>query len=294
MYNPFMENPAETITQNDLIKASLEGDKVALEQLTRRHQAWIFNIAYRMVPDISEAEDITQEILIKMITRLSSFDCEKAAFRTWLYRITANHVINMKKRKKEINVINIENSKEFINYINEIPDQKLSSRSDYLSLLKEAEAECINGLLQCLDRKQRLVFILGNIFNVSSALGSDIMEISEANFRQILSRSRKKIFNFLNENCGLIDSKNSCRCSLFLQSKVVNGNSLRDNSQDEKRSLGEIGEITQKRVRQFQNSYFEECNRLYHGQPFYESDELALWLKNTIKSREFKDLFLLH
>jgi len=74
MYNPFKESLEDSSNQNDLIQDSLNGDRTALENLIHMHQAWIYNISYKMVPDISEAEDITQEILIKMITSLSSFD----------------------------------------------------------------------------------------------------------------------------------------------------------------------------------------------------------------------------
>jgi RNA polymerase sigma factor (sigma-70 family) len=62
------------------------GDRAALEQLVARHGPWIFNVAARMVWRRDDAADVTQEVLVKAITRLSSFRGE-SAFRTWLYRI---------------------------------------------------------------------------------------------------------------------------------------------------------------------------------------------------------------
>ena len=71
--------------------------------LLGRHQPWIFNLAFRMVLVRQDAEDVTQEILIKVLTSLSTYDPSRAAFRTWLYRIVVNHVINMRKRGKDRN-----------------------------------------------------------------------------------------------------------------------------------------------------------------------------------------------
>jgi len=101
MHNPFAEKIEENESDIGYIERALDGDAAALESLVLRHQSWIFNIALNMTGDIQHAEDVTQEILIKMISKLSSYDPQKAAFRTWLYRIVANHVINMKESRKE-------------------------------------------------------------------------------------------------------------------------------------------------------------------------------------------------
>ena len=97
-----MENPLSLSNYNDstdeqLIKASLAGDKKSLNQLLMRQQDYIFNIALKMTNGIADAEDVTQEILIKIVTNLSKYDSSRARFRTWLYRITFNHILNVKK-----------------------------------------------------------------------------------------------------------------------------------------------------------------------------------------------------
>ena len=70
MYNPFKETIIPDVTDEDLVLQAQNGDWDALEQLIGRHQAWIFNIAVRMVRKPQEAEDITQEVLLKMLTKL--------------------------------------------------------------------------------------------------------------------------------------------------------------------------------------------------------------------------------
>jgi RNA polymerase sigma factor (sigma-70 family) len=94
--NPFIEKISTDEKDEQLIDLALGGSKQALEKLIYRHQAWIYNIALRMVFYPQEAEDITQEVLIKIITKLSSFRKE-SSFRTWAYRIVVNQVLNMKK-----------------------------------------------------------------------------------------------------------------------------------------------------------------------------------------------------
>jgi RNA polymerase sigma factor (sigma-70 family) len=83
-----------------LVARAKGGDREALEAIVRRHQAWIYNIALRMLYHPQDAEDATQEILIKALTRLSSFE-GRSSFRTWLYRIVVNHVLNMKRGRRE-------------------------------------------------------------------------------------------------------------------------------------------------------------------------------------------------
>src|SRR5690242_14827937 len=97
MSNPFVESAGSDATDVSLVELANSGDKEALDELVRRHQGWIYNIAVRMVWEPRDAEDVTQEVLIKVITKLSSFQSQ-SKFRTWLYRIVVNHIINMKQR----------------------------------------------------------------------------------------------------------------------------------------------------------------------------------------------------
>ncbi len=81
--NPFNERKEQNAIDIKLINETLNGNKASFEKLCLRHQPWIYNIAFRMVLVHEDAEDITQEILIKLITNLSTFDSSKAAFRVF-------------------------------------------------------------------------------------------------------------------------------------------------------------------------------------------------------------------
>src|SRR5579862_8900483 len=100
MFNPFSDIVEAGTSDAELVAEAQHGNRVALEKLVLRHQAWIYNIAVRMVFRPQDAEEVTQEVLVKVITKLSTFKGE-STFRTWLYRIAANHVLNMKRRWAE-------------------------------------------------------------------------------------------------------------------------------------------------------------------------------------------------
>ncbi|HET6327184.1 MAG TPA: RNA polymerase sigma factor, partial [Planctomycetaceae bacterium] len=100
MSNPFTEVAEDDSTDAGLVELAKNGDRAALEKLVLRHQAWIYNIAVRMVFQSHDAEEVTQEVLVKVITKLSTFKGE-SKFRTWLYRIVANHVLNMRRSSLE-------------------------------------------------------------------------------------------------------------------------------------------------------------------------------------------------
>src|SRR5207245_4316857 len=103
MFNPFSEIVEAGTSDNELVEQAKSGDRAALEKLVLRHQAWVYNIAVRMVFHPHDAEEVTQEVLVKVITKLGTFRGE-SSFRTWLYRIAANHVLNMKRRSAETSV----------------------------------------------------------------------------------------------------------------------------------------------------------------------------------------------
>jgi DNA-directed RNA polymerase specialized sigma24 family protein len=100
VFNPFAEIIVDGDDDADLVDQAKSGNRDALEKLILRHQAWVYNIAVRMVFRPQDAEEVTQEVLVKVITKLSTFKGD-SAFRTWLYRIVANHVLNMQRRWAE-------------------------------------------------------------------------------------------------------------------------------------------------------------------------------------------------
>ena len=98
--NPLADAAMTEADDRGLVRLVQSGSKEALELLITRHQRWIYNIALRMVFLPQDAEDATQEILIRLLTKLSTFRGE-SEFRTWLYRLAVNHLLNMKRARAE-------------------------------------------------------------------------------------------------------------------------------------------------------------------------------------------------
>ena len=290
MINPFTERNDTDSTDIALVESAQKGDREALEKLILRHQAWIYNIALRMVLNPQNAEDATQEVLIKVITKLSTFQ-GKSSFRTWLYRIVANHVINMKKKCLE-DVITT-----FRNYGDELdrtPDMDLPDRNslpvDTQLIVEEAKIGCMLGMLLCLNREQRLIYILGEMFEVSDAVGSEIMQISRDNFRQKLSRARKDMYSFMNEKCGLLKDNNPCRCarktSAWIQAGYVDPNNLKFN----KNYVQKVRDVSEGKSKQLENLLDTEYADLFREHPFQTPPDFAKTMQGILHTEQFQQI----
>lgn len=288
MYNPFVADRNEDTKDGELIPQALDGNKEALGLLVSKHQAWIYNIAFRMVLVAEDAEDITQEILIKMITKLSTYDCKKASFRTWLYRIVVNHVINMKKRGYEESVSILEN---YYSFIEKTLDEEITITPEINLIINDVIVGCVLGALLCLDRKQRLIFILGVVFNVTSKQGSEIMGMSKASFRKTLSRARAKLYNFMNNKCGLVNKNSPCKCRNKVSEFIRQGWHTLDNINFYRENSTKVNEIISKKINRFDDAVYSDFIKLYRNHPFYEPSDLTEWIKKILDRQEFKEIF---
>ena len=149
--SPFTEivTEANGSADEELVSKAQAGDKDALEKLVRRHQPWIFNIAIRMIWRRDLAEDATQEILIKAVTKLSTFR-GLSRFRTWLYRIAVNHLLGMRKSQMEENMTFTGLGR----LLDELPNLDLPDPNsipvELPLLVEEAGIGCMTGMLMCL------------------------------------------------------------------------------------------------------------------------------------------------
>lgn len=204
-------NEKEQMETQKLVRLAAEGDKGALEQLLTGVQDLVFNLSLRMLGTIHDAEDASQEILIRVMTNLASFRGE-SAFTTWVFRIAVNHLKNYRKSMFAQHPLSFEYYGEDIvsGKEKDIPD--LTMGVDRNLLEQELKLSCTNVMLQCLDTDSRCIYILGTMFRVDSRLAAEILEISPEAYRQRLSRIKKKMAGFLDEYCGL-SGKGVCSCS---------------------------------------------------------------------------------
>ena len=288
-YNPFKEIFDEDRTDLELILRSRQGDRRALESLILRHQSWIYNIAIRMVYDPLSAEDITQEVLIKIITKLSSFDPSKSAFRTWVYRIVVNHVINAKQSKREAVMEEAMKGEAFEEFITRVPDRSRSHQPGDDRYQAEIKMACVQCVLLCLNRRERMVFILGAIFGVTDSVGSELCGITKVNFRKILSRTRGKLFDYFNLNCSLLNKENPCRCVDLVKPMLKNGVVVPADLLVLRESHGSVRDIISNSLETIEESY-EEFLSLFRDQPFLKSPDMIQWLRELMEREDVKSI----
>lgn len=281
MYNPFAELVDES-TDIELIELATGGSQSALEKLILRHQAWIYNIALRMVFLPQDAEEVTQEVLIKAITRLGTFKRE-SKFRTWLYRIAVNHVLNMRRRGGEAEK---QTFSSYADAINSTPDFDLPDPNsvpvEVPLLVEEAKISCTTGMLLCLDRSQRLIFVLAEIFGVTDTVGSEILELTPENFRQSLSRARRDLYQFMNNQCGLVNTANPCRCPKKTKGFIDAGHVDPSNMKFASPRVSQIRSVAGDTYIRLEGLLEQQHAALFREHPFLEPKDQILWLRRML------------
>ena len=206
-----------------LIEKALQGDKKSLEQLIKNYQDYIYNISLKLFLDPDDALDATQEVLIKVVTHLKTFKGE-SNFKTWLYRIAFNYFLNAPKRKME--KLLTENSTALAGFSDETATNPYSEEE-----LEEVRIMCSTAMLMCLNREQRLLYIIGEVFETDHKLGADLFETTPANYRVKLHRAKDDLLNFISGKCGLVNPNNPCRCpkktKLLIEKGVVDKQNLK-------------------------------------------------------------------
>jgi RNA polymerase sigma factor (sigma-70 family) len=289
MYNPFREEFEEDARDKDYIARALTGNNVALESLILRHQAWIYNIALNMAGDIHTAQDITQEVLIKVITKLSTYKPEKAAFRTWLYRIVLNHVLTMRENPKERFFAEFIAHADSGDWIAKASDRRKSVRPEDAIIAEEIKISCVLCTLLCISRRERFVFVLGAVFHVPDRVGADICGMSADNFRKIVSRARRRICDFLSKNCSLINEQNPCKCGIqaavLIEAGILDPDDMIGNQQ----SYGSIRDTVGKTISELEASY-SEFNALFKNQPFLTGPDMVQWLRDVLNRSDIQTI----
>lgn len=193
-----------------LVDQAVNGDKEALQALLAGVQDFIYNLSLRMLGTPQDAEDASQEIMMKLITQLSTFRKE-SAFSTWVYRIATNYLISYKKSMFAKRPLSFEFYAEDIE-AGFIPNSEdLLQSIDEEILAEELKQSCTNVMLQCLDPESRCIYVLGLMFKADSSVCGEILGITPEAYRQRLSRIRKKMAAFLGAYCGLSET-GSCNC----------------------------------------------------------------------------------
>ena len=202
-------NEAKVSLLEDVARRAIDGDREALETIVRRLQSDIYGLALRMLCNREDAEDATQEILVRIITRLAQFDF-RSKLKTWAFRVAVNYILDVKKSAVERLHLSFES---FAQDLDQGLEVEAPSEAEHSLLIEEVKVGCSLGMLQCLDRPHRLAYVLGEIFEMAGPEAAEALEISPDLYRKRLQQARTSILSFTRNHCGLVSDTAACSCN---------------------------------------------------------------------------------
>jgi RNA polymerase sigma factor (sigma-70 family) len=208
----------------ELAAAACRGDARALEALLVALQDDVYRLALRMLWHPQDAEDATQEALIRIMTRIGAYRGE-AAVRTWAYRVAANHILNWRQSRVERENLNFRRFASQLHDGLEDPDPRAP---DTELLTQEIKLGCTLGMLLCLDRDHRIAYVLTDVLHLSGQDAAFICDVHPATLRKRASRARARLQHFVSAHCGLVNQSAPCRCDRRITAASKTGRARRD------------------------------------------------------------------
>jgi RNA polymerase sigma-70 factor, ECF subfamily len=194
----------QAIPDARLVARAKTGDLAAFEELTTRHERQIYSLAYRILQNPHDAEDVTQQAFLSAVENLAKFR-EESSFATWLYRIATFAALKVIRKRKGLDTVSLEEATapredydaiphpEYIADWKQSPEQ-LVERNETRRLLDDALAQ--------LDEKHRLVFVLRDVEGLSVAETAEALGLTESNVKMRLLRARLQLREELTRTLG--------------------------------------------------------------------------------------------
>ncbi len=180
-----------------------------LPLIVNKYGRMVSSIAFRIIRNRQDAEDAAQEAWLEIVKSLPSFRGE-SKISTWIYRVAYRAIARHASREKAYT------AKEYDGFMDkgEIHDIPCGTDIEKEYWAKESCDRCITGFLHCLDMESRINLVFKDIAGLSYNEMSLILGRDEAALRKENSRSRRKIKNFMERDCYLLNPSGTCRCRL--------------------------------------------------------------------------------
>lgn len=175
-----------------LIERCLKGDEASWEELVRVHTRRVYSVCFRFTGTDTEAQDLTQEVFLRVFRTLKSFRTGEGTFGVWLNRLTRNLLIDHYRRtRQERNTDSIE---EQLPRIEE--SSAMTSRTDGMLAGREA-SELLQGALQKLSPELRETVILRDIEEMEYREIAQVLQVPEGTVKSRLNRGRAELARLL-------------------------------------------------------------------------------------------------
>lgn len=172
-----------------LIAQSQQGDTAAFGLLMHRHKDYAFKLAYRLLGCGDESRDVVQESFIRVWQHLAQFR-KNHRFTTWLYSIVVNLATDRLRQQKRRQTLSLDRAPE-------LPDKAASAD---VTLEQRETVRRIEALAKALPEKQRLVFVLRDLEDLSVAETAEILKIGRGSVKTHLYLARKRMRQALEED----------------------------------------------------------------------------------------------
>ncbi len=176
----------------ELVKRCLEGDNSAWEELLRIHARKVYNLCYRFTGRISEAEDLTQEVFIKIFHTLRTYDEAQGGFPTWLWRVARNHLVDHYRRtRKERLTSSLEDE------LGEV-EGRHNPAADPVSRVEARERrERVQAALEKLSPEMREAVILRDLQDLDYQEIAQVLGVPEGTVKSRINRGRLELARVL-------------------------------------------------------------------------------------------------
>jgi len=184
---------------NLLVRRCISGDAAAWQEIVQRYHRRIYNICYRFAGSADDAQDLTQEVFIKMYRTLSSYDVERGAFMTWITTITRNLLVDHFRKSKQDRITDSldatpsehEDSMPLVEQIQDKslpPDSRVQSRET---------GETVHRALQKLSPDLREAVILRDLQDLDYREIATVLKVPEGTVKSRINRGRAELARLL-------------------------------------------------------------------------------------------------
>lgn len=168
----------------ELLRRCADGDRQASALLINRYSKMILAMAQRMTGSREDAEDITQEVFIKIFRQAAKWETGRARLSTWIHRVTVNQCYDRLRKKRETGV-------------SEVPDMMDDAAGPASQLQSQQTSDRVRAAMADLPERQRAALLLSHFEGLSNTETSEILDISVEAVESLLSRARRALRNAL-------------------------------------------------------------------------------------------------